>query len=144
MRKFAFITGYEDTVCLPERKTVFSAGYDFSAAEETVCPPGKITVIKTGVKAYMPSDEYLALYVRSSIAIKKGLFMANSVGIIDADYVDNADNEGHIMVALYNSTDRSVTIANGERIAQGIFTKYRLTDSDDVSSIRSGGIGSTD
>ncbi len=144
MRRFAFITGYENTVLLPERKTAFSAGYDFSAVEETVCLPGKVTIIKTGVKAYMPSDEYLALYVRSSTAIKKGLFMANSVGIIDADYVDNADNEGHIMIALYNSTDHSVTVASGERIAQGIFTKYQLTDSDNVSSTRCGGIGSTD
>ena len=91
----------------------------------------------------MPPDEYLALYVRSSTAIKKGLFLANSVGIIDADYVDNSDNEGHIMIALYNSTDCSVSIAYGERIAQGIFTKYSVTENDEVSGIRIGGMGST-
>ena len=79
-----------------------------------------------------------------SLAIKKGLTLANNVGIIDADYYNNPSNEGHIMVALANWTNRPVVIAKGERIAQGIFEKYLVADADEtLSSERVGGIGST-
>ena len=69
--------------------------------------------------------------------------LANSTGIIDCDYYNNPDNEGHIMIAYYNTKDVPYTIKKGERIAQGIFMKYLTTDDDDASGIRMGGIGST-
>ena len=91
----------------------------------------------------MHYDEYLAIHVRSSIAIKRGLMLTNSTGIIDSDYYNNEDNEGHIMIAVYNITDAPVTLEKGERVAQGIFSKYLLTNDDDARGIRTGGIGST-
>ena len=102
-----------------------------------------VTVVPTGLKAYMELNEYLSIFIRSSLAFKKGLMLANSTGIIDCDYYNNPDNEGHIMIAYYNTKDVSYTIKKGERIAQGIFMKYLTTDDDDASGIRMGGIGST-
>ena len=91
----------------------------------------------------MHYDEYLAIHVRSSMAIKRGLMLTNSTGIIDSDYYNNEDNEGHIMIAVYNITDAPVTLEKGERVAQGIFSKYLLANDDDARGIRTGGIGST-
>ena len=102
-----------------------------------------MTLIKTGLKAYMKDDEYLAIFIRSSMAIKKGLFLANSTGIIDADYYNNEDNEGHLMVAVYNTKDEPFHVNKGDRVAQGIFTKYLTTDDDHAEGVRTGGVGST-
>ena len=130
---------------MPERKTQFSAGYDISAAEEVVLEPGKLVLVPTGVKAYMQTGEFLGLHIRSSMAVKKHLMLVNNVGIIDADYYNNADNEGHIMVALMNMGTEAVTIPQGERIAQGIFYNYLTVDDDDKveKAVRGGGFGST-
>ena len=105
--------------------------------------PHQVTLIKTGLKAYMKDDEYLAIFIRSSMAIKKGLFLANSTGIIDADYYNNEDNEGHLMVAVYNTKDEPFHVNKGDRVAQGIFTKYLTTDDDHAEGVRTGGVGST-
>lgn len=91
----------------------------------------------------MPPDEYLALYIRSSLAIKSGLSLANGVGIIDADYADNPDNEGNIGAMFYNHSRYDVYINKGERIMQGIFCKYSVTDDDATDGKRGGGYGST-
>ncbi|WP_418596834.1 dUTP diphosphatase, partial [Phascolarctobacterium succinatutens] len=100
-RGFEKVARYMDVEFpMPERKTQFSAGYDISAAEEVVLEPGKLVLVPTGVKAYMQTGEFLGLHIRSSMAVKKHLMLVNNVGIIDADYYNNADNEGHIMVAL--------------------------------------------
>ena len=71
---------------LPERKTSKSSGYDLESAEDVILAPHKTTVLSTGLKAYMQEDEYLAVYIRSSLAIKHGIVLINSTGIIDADY----------------------------------------------------------
>lgn len=93
----------------------------------------------------MEKDEVLNIYPRSSLFKKKSLILTNSVGIIDADYYDNHDNEGHILISLYNVGEESVSIQKGERIAQAIFGKYLLADEDDfISGSRLGGFGSTD
>ena len=117
------------------------------AAEDTVIPSFKKgmapTLIKTGIKAYMQDDEMLVLYNRSSNQKKKGLILANSVGIIDKDYYGNEDNDGHIMFAFYNIKEEDVTIKKGECIGQAIFQKYLLTDDDNAEGIREGGFGST-
>ena len=81
-------------------------GYDIEAAEDTIIPSFKKganpTLVKTGLKAYMQDDEVMLLYNRSSNPKKKGLIMANSVGVIDKDYYGNPDNDGHFMFAFYN------------------------------------------
>lgn len=148
-RGFEVIKEYEDKdINLPVRKTKFSAGYDIEAAEDIVIPkfvPGvKPTLIKTGLKAYMEDDEVLYLYNRSSNPKKKGLILANSVGVVDKDYYNNPDNEGHIMFAFFNIKDEDVEIKKGEAIGQGVFAKYLVTDDDNSEGERVGGFGSTD
>lgn len=145
MRKFEIVTTFaQKNPVLPKRQTENSAGYDLSSLCDITIEPGKITLIPTGIKVMMEHDEVLMIYPRSSLAIKRGLMMSNSVGVIDADYYGNPDNEGHIMIPLYNTTLEPVTIKAYERVAQGIFTKYLKTVDDEVQSKkRSGGFGSS-
>lgn len=132
---------------LPVRKTAKSAGYDFECIEDiTIEPfkPGmKPTLVPTGVKVYMEDDEYLMLVNRSSNPKKKNLIIPNGVGIIDADYVDNPDNEGEIMFAFYNMGAEPITIEKGYALGQGIFQKFLITDDDTAEGERVGGFGST-
>ena len=149
LRGFEIAKGWEDkNINLPKRSTKYAAGYDVEAAEDTIIPtfkPGvKPTLIPTGLKAYMQDDEMLCLYNRSSNPKKKGLVLANSVGIVDKDYYGNADNDGHIMYAMWNFKDEDVKIEKGERIGQAIFQKYLIADNDSADSVRTGGFGSTD
>ena len=148
IRGFEVAKGFEDKeINLPVRKTKFSAGYDIEAAEEVIVPSFKKgmnpTLIKTGIKAYMQDDEVLMLYNRSSNPKKKGLILANSVGVIDKDYYGNQDNDGHIMFAFYNLKDEDITIKKGEAIGQALFQKYLVTDDDRAEGERIGGFGST-
>ena len=147
-RGFEIAKGWEEKeIHMPVRKTKYSAGYDIEAAEDCVVPvfkPGQApTLIKTGLKAYMPEDEYLMLCNRSSNPKKKGLVMANSVGIIDCDYYGNPDNDGHFMFAFYNVKSEEVEIKKGECIGQAIFQKYGIIDNDQAEGERVGGFGST-
>lgn len=147
-RGFEVAKGFENSdINLPIRKTKYSAGYDFEAAEDVVIPAfklgGKPVLVKTGVKAYFGEDEVLILANRSSNPMKKGLIMANSIGVIDSDYYGNPDNDGHIMFAFYNVGDKDITISKGDTIGQGIFYKFLLTDDDSASGERVGGFGST-
>ena len=148
VRGFEIAKGFENSqINLPVRKTKFSAGYDIEAAEDVVVPSFKKginpTLVKTGIKAYMQDDEMLLLYNRSSNPKKKGLILANSVGVVDKDYYGNVDNDGHIMFAFYNIKDEDVEIKKGEAIGQAIFQKYLVTDSDNAQGERIGGFGST-
>lgn len=132
---------------LPVRKTAKSAGYDFECIEDiTIEPfkPGmKPTLVPTGVKVYMEDDEYLMLVNRSSNPKKKNLIIPNGVGIVDADYVDNPDNEGEIMFAFYNMGAEPITIEKGYALGQGIFQKFLITEDDEAVGERVGGFGST-
>lgn len=148
IRGFEVCKGFEDKdINLPVRKTKYSAGYDIEAAEDIVVPSFKKgmnpTLIPTGIKAYMADDEVLYLYNRSSNPKKKGLVLANSVGVIDKDYYGNPDNDGHIMFAFYNIKEEDVIIKKGEAIGQGIFSKYLVSDNDQAEGKRVGGFGST-
>ena len=162
-RKFAVANGFENKgVVLPERSTKYSAGYDFRAVEDTIIPSiwqlafkhftnvltggtEKVSIaptkVHTGVKAYMEDDEYLKVVSRSSNS-KLGLTMPHAVGIVDRDYI-YADNDGEIMCVFWNFGLIPRVIQKGDRVAQGIFTKYLLTDDDSATGVRSGGWGST-
>lgn len=129
---------------LPERSTAKSAGYDFYVPERTVCKSHEITMVKTGVKAYMEDGETLLLFNRSSNPKKKGLIILNGVGVVDADYADNPDNEGEIAGLFYNMRDEDVILEAGEKMMQGIFVKYGITIDDEAEGERLGGFGSTD
>ena len=146
IRGFEKIAKYADVdFPMPERKTELSAGYDFCLPEEVTLEPGKLQLVPTGVKAYMQAGEWLGMPIRSSMAVKKHLMLVNNVGIIDADYYNNADNEGHIMLALLNMGQEKVVLPKGERVAQGIFYTYLTADGDEkvAKSVRGGGFGST-
>lgn len=148
VRGFEVAKGFENAgINLPVRKTKFSAGYDIEAAEDTVIPSFKKgmapTLIKTGLKAYMQEDEYLKLCNRSSNPKKKGLILANSIGVVDSDYYENPDNDGHIMFAFYNIKDEDTVIKKGEAIGQAIFEKFLTVDNDVANGERLGGFGST-
>jgi dUTP pyrophosphatase len=134
----------EKDILLPQRQTLLSAGYDLSSYEDVVIQPGEIKLIPTGLKVKLGDNEVLLVYSRSSLSIKKGLMMSNGVGVIDADYYNNDQNEGHIMVPLYNFKDEPITISKFERIAQGVFQMYLKTDDDQPVSVqRKGGFGSS-
>ena len=141
-RGFEKVSGYE-YVNFPKRKTKQSAGYDIESAVDAVITPGEIKLIPTGLKAYMCENEWLGIYIRSSIAVKHGVVLANSVAVIDSDYYNNPDNEGQIMMALRNTSGSPCAIKVGDRIAQGIFHQYYKVDGDSADGSRTGGIGST-
>lgn len=158
MRKFEFISeeqwskdipntitectvlGYQK----PHRGTKYSAGYDFISPVKIVIPAHGMAKIPTGIKTQMNEDEVLSIYPRSSIGFKTGIRLANTIGIVDADYYNNPNNEGHIFIKFFNPTDSDYEINVGDKIAQGIFTKYLTVDDEEEIIIeRSGGLGST-
>lgn len=149
MRKFEFVSRLHDTegLKLPERSTKNSAGYDFFAIGHYLIEPYKIgdkpTMVATGVKAQMPKDEFLMLINRSSNPKKKNLVIPQGVGIVDADYYNNIDNEGEMFFAYYNLSNEPLVIMPNEKIGQGIFMKYYVTDDDKADGERHGGFGST-
>ena len=157
MRKFEFISRkqfdidfkdsaaiYEDLI-LPKRSTKYAAGYDFYMPFDIELKPNEIVKIPTGIKVVMEEDEFLGIYVRSSLGFKYNVRMCNQVGIIDYDYYNNIDNEGHMFVKLKNEGDSSVILRKNDRYVQGIFQKYyTITDEELINNNRVGGIGSTD
>lgn len=142
-RRFLPVRGWETRAILPTRKTALSAGYDLAAAGPVRIEPGEVALVPTGLKAYMGPGEVLVLAVRSGLAVKRRLALANGIGVIDADYVDNPENEGHILIALENRGREAVELAPGERIAQGLFLPYLTTADDEPGGAREGGFGST-
>ena len=129
---------------LPVRGTSRSACYDLASPISVTIEPHSSALIWLNIKSYMLQDEVLEVYVRSSIGIKKGLMLKNTVGVIDSDYYSNESNDGNIAVCLYNMNDEAVVIEKNERIAQAMFQKYLIAD-DDVclKNERTGGIGSS-
>ena len=129
---------------LPNRSTKNSAGYDFFSLFDFSLKPGEIMKIPTGIKANMENNDVLFLVVRSSMGFKYNVRMCNQVGVIDSDYYNNSDNEGHIWIKLKNEGDKDFIVKNGDAICQGIFLNYlTVTNERDVKKIRNGGLGST-
>lgn len=144
MRQFLPVKDAPKDTILPKRGTKNSAGYDFYAAEDINCRAHSISKLSfTNVKARMPKNEYLAIMIRSSLAVKHGLQVAQGTAVIDADYYSNPDNDGNIGIAIVNNSGGDYIIRKGERFCQGIFHKYEVTDDDDASGERTGGYGHT-
>jgi len=148
-RGFEVAKGWEDkNINLPVRKTARSAGYDVEAAEDITIPVFengcKPTLVHTGLKAYCQDDEWYMLANRSSNPGKKKLVLANGIGIIDADYYGNPDNDGEFMYAYYNIGTEPLEIKKGDIIGQVVFQKFLVTDDDNATGSRMGGFGSTD
>ena len=133
---------YEEYL-LPRRASKNSAGYDILAIKDYVIKPKEILKIPTGLKVRMQNDEVLLIVVRSSMGFKYNVRLTNQVGVIDSDYYNNIDNEGHFFVSLQNEGEKDYIVKKGEAYAQGIFIKYLISDDDAASEIRKGGLGST-
>lgn len=164
-RGFEICKGYEDkNLTLPVRSTKNSVGYDFFAPEDIIVPSIwksvfknlkflskessesfeiKPTKIFTGIKAYFQEDEVMTIANRSSGPSKVGLVMSNSIGIFECDYYENPDNDGNIIFQFYNFFPTDITIKKGDRIGQAYFQKFLITDNDNATGERLGGIGST-
>ena len=91
-----------ESYLLPKRSTKRSAGYDIASLEKYILKPGESKVFPTGLKVSMNDDEVFNLYIRSSLGYKYNITLANSVGVIDSDFYNNIDNEGHFKVKLIN------------------------------------------
>lgn len=129
---------------LPKRSTKYSAGYDFSVLKDCIIKPGEIVRIPTGIKSYMAEDEVLFIIIRSSLGFKYNARLCNQVGVIDKDYYNNANNEGHIWIALKNEGDKDIVLNKGDHFSQGIFVKYLTVDNEEeIKFTRNGGFGST-
>lgn len=159
---------------LPVRKTAESAGYDFVVAEDIIIPPyselvekmkayspvitptldvaaatikaanAKVSLVSTGMKCQLDPGTYLELSVRSSCPLKHWLILGNAVGIIDADYYNNPDNEGEIFFQIINLAPFAIHLKRGDTIGQGIIKPYLTTEGDHATGTRVGGFGSTD
>ena len=145
---FREINKLYDGIKLPKRATKYSAGYDFYASGDVVIPSGGSYIIPTGIRWVCDKEEdknkVLQIYPRSGIGFKTGVRLMNTVGIIDADYWEG-NNEGHIMLKLYNPTDSPLHVKDGEAIVQGVITEYHTCDDEEeIVEKRMGGMGSTD
>ena len=118
---------------IPKRETEYAAGYDFFSLQDFVINPGDTKKIPTGIKANMNDDEVLLLIERSSQGFKYNLRMCNQVGVIDKDYYNNKDNEGHIWIKLKNEGEKEYIVKKGDKIIQGLFIKY-LTIEDEENN----------
>lgn len=130
------------TGTIPRRQTLKSAGYDIVTPRDVMIGAKSTIIVWTNIKAYMGDDEFLDVRIRSSIG-GKGIILRNQTGVIDSDYYSNPKNDGDIGLALYNDTTHAVALHKGDRIAQGIFTKFLLADNDNPVAERVGGYGST-
>ena len=129
---------------LPRRATKHSAGYDFFSPVDLTIKPHSMQMIWTNVKASFLEDEVLVLCVTSGMG-KRGIMLANNIGIIDSDYYGNINNDGNIGFRLYNFNEQTYTVKIGDKIGQGIFTKFLTVDNEEkIENVRIGGFGSTD
>lgn len=133
---------YYNDIILPKRATSGSAGYDFTTPIDIVLKPGEMVKVPTGIRCYIEEGYVLNIFPRSSLGFKYQICLANTVGIIDADYY-NALNEGHIIVALVNRGDKEVSLKKGDRFVQGIFYKFYTAKEEEVTAVRTGGFGSS-
>ena len=158
--KFEKIEKYRDdpNIIIPVRKTKASAGYDFYVAEDTIIPSylsaieadfanelaKDLSTYYGSFEDFVKSLRYLQLSVRSSLPLKHWLILGNGVGIIDADYYNNPDNEGHIYFQIINLLPFDIILKKGDCIGQGVFLQYGTTVDDMANGEREGGFGSTD
>lgn len=143
MVKFEKVKRIKDDIKLPERSTLNSAGYDFFALEDIIFNPETITRVFTGVKCELMPNQVLILANRSSNPSKKGLVLLNGIGVVDADYYGNPDNDGEIAFEFYNMLNESVEIKKGEKLGQGLILAFDKTEDDYVTNVRKSGWGST-
>ena len=129
---------------LPAYQTPGSAAFDLAASEPTVIPPGEVRLVPTGLAIEVPRGMFLGIFARSSTPLKRGLMVANGVGVVDSDYCGPDDE---VKVPVLNFTAAPATVAPGERIAQGILLPAPPVEWQEVEALRAssrGGFGSTE
>ncbi len=105
-------------VPLPKYETAGAAGIDLAASADVVVPAGGIALVPTGLVIEVPAGHLLGIFARSSTPLKRGLMVANGVGVIDQDYCGPADE---VKIQVLNFTGSPVEVKRGDRIAQGLF-----------------------
>jgi dUTP pyrophosphatase len=133
----------DSTLALPGYGTDEAAGFDLAAAHDVTIAPRHIALVRTGLVIEVPTGFFLAIVARSSTPLKRGLAVANGVGVIDPDYSGPTDE---IMIQLLNITDADVHVKRGDRLAQGIVLAAPRVSWDEVAEIRDasrGGFGAT-
>jgi dUTP pyrophosphatase len=133
----------DPTVPLPGYGTDEAAGFDLAAAHDLTIAPGQVALVRTGLVIEVPAGYFLAILARSSTPLKRGLAVANGVGVIDPDYSGPNDE---VMIQVLNFTPRDVHVARGDRLAQGIVLPSPRVSWDEVSALREvtrGGFGAT-
>ena len=133
----------DSTIPLPTYGTDEAAGFDLAAAADVVVPPRTIVLIRTGLVIEVPTGHFLAILARSSTPLKRGLMVANGVGVIDPDYSGPTDE---ILIQVLNITDSAVQVRRGDRLAQGIVLPSPRVTWEEVTEIRTdarGGFGAT-
>jgi dUTP pyrophosphatase len=133
----------DSAVGLPEAASGGAAGFDLAAAADIEIPPRSIKLVGTGLVMAVPDGYFLGIFARSSTPFKKGLMVANGVGVIDADYCGPADE---IKIQVLNITDAPVQVKRGDRLAQGIVLPAPRVEWDEVTEMTArtrGGFGST-
>lgn len=135
---------YQD-IKLPKRATRGSAGYDIFSPFDFQIEAGETIKIPTGIKVHIKDGRFLGILPRSGHGFKYRIQLDNTMGVIDADYI-NSDNEGHIFIKITNNSNegKRLEVSKGGAFAQGIFFKFDITEDDDTEGIRNGGFGSTD
>lgn len=131
------------SVDLPSYASAGAAGFDLAAAEDTTIQPGRVALVPTGLVVEVPTGMFLGIFARSSTPLKRGLMIANGVGVIDQDYCGPADE---VKIAVLNFTAEAVTVNAGDRIAQGIFlpsTRVAWEEAGELRALSRGGFGST-
>ena len=149
MRKFEYVKRVSSNigipgvlVPLPTRSTECSAGYDIYSPDSFILKPGDGIELLTGFKIYLEKRDVFITVPRSSYG-RKGIIFTTTLGIIDADYVDNPENEGEVHLFLKNWGNEDIKVNRGDRISQGLIMRYKVTDDDAVKTKRTGGVGST-
>ena len=131
-----------DKAMIPYRGSEEAAGYDLYSIDSVDINPGECKLISTGIAIQLPSGYFGAIFPRSGTAVKRGLRLANCVGVIDSDY------RGEVKVPLYNDSQEVQPVEQGERIAQLIILPYATVSFEVVDELSdtirgNGGFNST-
>jgi dUTP pyrophosphatase len=133
----------DPTISLPSYGTHEAAGFDLAAAHDLTIAPGQVALVRTGLVIEVPAGHFLAIFARSSTPLKRGLAVANGVGVIDPDYSGPNDE---VMIPVLNFTRTDVHVTRGDRLGQGIILPAPRVSWDEVSELREttrGGFGAT-
>ena len=136
------ITRLDPAVPLPKYQTAGAAGFDLAASRDLVIQPGEIVLVPTGLVVQVPPGHFLGIFARSSTPLKRGLVVANGVGVLDADYCGPEDE---IKIQLLNITKTPQRILRGDRLAQGVVLPFVRVSWEEAATSQPtrGGFGST-